>query len=315
MNGNSNDDYLSRANRAFKGKPVGEVMSRVRAIIAPSNMPSGEQETLAQQALDALRNMERPTPTQLAALELVIRLMRPVPLSKNGELEELDEDTTPEFAGWDKFRTSVKPYLYSVGRIDLLPQESIGTGFLVTDSLLVTNKHVLNQLSKGTEQLEKGQAVIRFHYEYGVPEDDNSDANIIEVVAIHPSLDIALLRVETQKFSEVRQPLSVDEKGVEAGDSIVVIGYPFKDARNPLFLNALFGDKCGVKRAALGEVMGTGGQSIYHDCSTTGGNSGSPVLSMKGAQVVGLHRDGYFLYRNEAVNGSSLSAFVQQYVK
>ena len=127
--------------------------------------------------------------------------MRPVPLSKNGEFVELDDELVPEFAGWDEFRTSVKPYLYSVGRIDLLPQESVGTGFLVSDSMIVTNKHVLNQLSKGTGQLEKGQAVIRFHYEYGVPEGDKSDANIIEVVAIHPSLDIALLRVEPQEFS------------------------------------------------------------------------------------------------------------------
>jgi endonuclease G len=57
-------------------------------------------------------------------------------------------------------------------------------------------------------------------------------------------------------------------------------------------------------------VIGTGTSSLYHDCSTLGGNSGSPVLSLADASVVALHRDGYFTYRNEAVDGASLGAFV-----
>jgi hypothetical protein len=32
---------------------------------------------------------------------------------------------------------------------------------------------------------------------------------------------------------------------------------------------------------------------------------------MKTGRVVGLHRDGYFLYRNEAVDGASLDAFIR----
>jgi S1-C subfamily serine protease len=306
---------LERAERAFKGLPVTEVMQRVRAIIGPSAMPSTEQGQLAQQALDALRNMQRPTPMQLSALELVIRLMRPAPLSKAGMLEDVDEDIKPNFNHWPRFRELVAPYLYSVGRINLLPNEGVGTGFLVSDSLLVTNKHVLNQLSRGTGVLERGQAVVRFRFEYGSTDPGDLDADITGVEAIHETLDIALLRLSPQTMTSGRRVLELDDAPAAVGQQVAAVGYPFKDSRNPLFVPGIFGaDRLGVKRAAVGEIVKVGAQSVYHDCSTLGGNSGSPLFAMETARVVGLHCEGFFLYRNEAVDGASLRDFVRQHV-
>ena len=57
-------------------------------------------------------------------------------------------------------------FLYSIGRIDLISGKGVGTGFLISKSLLVTNKHVLDVLSYGTNRLEKGQAIVRFREEY-----------------------------------------------------------------------------------------------------------------------------------------------------
>ena len=75
---------------------------------------------------------------------------------------------------------------------------------------------------------------------------------------------------------------------------------------------AVFGTKFGVKRAALGEVLdGSGTPTLFHDCSTLGGNSGSPVFAVATGRVVGIHRSGFFMYRNEAVDGGSLDAFVR----
>jgi endonuclease G len=303
--------YLARAARAFHNKPIGEVLEKIKAIVGPGNMPPIEQSKLAEQAITRMQGGKKPTPKQLAALEFVIRLMRPVPLSQEGVLANLQPDVSPSFPDWPAFQESVKPHLYSIGRIDLLPKEGIGTGFLVSDGIVVTNKHVLDVLSKGTGVLEKGQGVVRFKFEAGIA-DDEEPTKITGVVAVHDALDIALLKVEKQKFTKARKALTVDPKPVENGHPVVAIGYPFDDSkRNPLFISALFGGKFGVKRAAPGEVTSTGPQSIYHDCSTLGGNSGSPVLSMKSALVVGLHRDGYFLYRNEAVDGASLNKFIQ----
>jgi len=195
-----------------------------------------------------------------------------------------------------------------------LPKEGVGTGFLVSDSVLVTNKHVLDILSKGTGVLEKGQAIVRFKFEAGSA-DDETPTSITGVVAVHDELDIALLKVAKQKFTKIRMPLTLDHTPVGVGDPVAAIGYPFDDSkRNPLFVSALFSGKFGVKRAAPGEVSDIGTRSIYHDCSTLGGNSGSPILSLKTASVIGLHRDGYFLYRNEAVDGASLTKFVQSHL-
>lgn len=307
--------YLARATRAFQSQPVGQVLDRIKAIVGPNNMPPMEQSKLAEKALERLQNGKKPTAKQLAALEFVIRLMRPVPMSRAGTLDNLSKEVAPSFPDWPKFQKSVKPLLYSVGRIDLWPKESVGTGFLVSDGVLVTNKHVLDQLSKGTGTLEKGQAVVRFKYEFGSP-DDETPVNLTGVLAVHDELDIALLKIEKQKFSDAWQPLALDPSPVEGGHAVVAIGYPFDDSkRNPLFISALFENKFGVKRAAPGEVSHLGRQTIFHDCSTLGGNSGSPILSMKTARVVGLHRDGYFLYRNEAVDGASLNEFVQPHLK
>jgi V8-like Glu-specific endopeptidase len=303
--------YLARAARAFQNKPVGVILERIKAIVGPSNMPPIEQSKLAEEALERMQNGKRPTPKQLAALEFVIRLMRPVPLSQEGALEALEPKVAPSFPDWGGFQTSVKPHLYSVGRIDLFPNEGVGTGWLVSDSVLVTNRHVLDVISKGIGALEQGQAVVRFKHESGIP-DDEEPANITGVLAVHEELDVALLTIDKQTFTDTRKPLEVDTAPVEAGHPVVAVGYPFDDSkRNPLFINALFKGTFGVKRAAPGEVSGLGARSIFHDCSTLGGNSGSPIFSMKTGRVVGLHRDGYFLYRNEAVDGASLDEFIR----
>lgn len=307
--------YLARATRAFRHKPIREIFDEIKAIVGPANMPPVQQAKLAEAALERLRNGDAPTKKQVEALEFVIRLMRPAPLSKEGQLAPLGPTVAPAFPDWANFQKSVKPFLYSVGRIDIAPKQSVGTGFLVSDGVLVTNRHVLDVLSKGTGVLGKGQAVVRFKFEAGLP-DDEEPVNITGVVATHDELDIALLKVDKQQFTKTRKPLALDTKPVEAGHPVVALGYPLDDpARNPLFINALFGGKFGVKRAAPGEVSGLGEQSIYHDCSTLGGNSGSPILSMKTGRVVGLHRDGFFVVRNEAVDGASLGKFVKPHLK
>jgi S1-C subfamily serine protease len=306
--------YLARATRAFQNKPVGVILERIKAIVGPGNMPPIEQSKLAEEALERMQNGKRPTPRQLAALEFVIRLMRPVPLSQEGALDALDPKVAPSFPDWGGFQTSVKPHLYSVGRIDLWPKEGVGTGWLVSDSVMVTNRHVLDVLSKGTGALEQGQAVVRFKFEAGIPDEDEP-ANITGVLAVHEELDVALLTIDKQTFNDTRKPLEVDTAPVEEGHPVVAVGYPFDDSkRNPLFISALFNGTFGVKRAAPGEVAGRGPRSIFHDCSTLGGNSGSPIFSMKTGRVVGLHRDGYFLYRNEAVDGASLDEFIRPHI-
>jgi S1-C subfamily serine protease len=305
---------LQRAERTLQQYSVDRILNKVRAIIGPSNMPPTEQGRLAQEALDQMRAMKKPTAEQLIALEYVIRLMRPAPLSRAGTLDKVDPELAEAFPGWQSFTEVVKPYIYSIGCIDsLATKKSIGTGFLVAKDLLATNRHVLDQLSCGTNQLQKGQGVVYFGREYGVA-DKQGRADIITVVAVHDSLDIALLGIENGANAPARSPLATETEPVKEGDPVVAIGYPFDDpVRNPIFIDPLFGGKFGVKRAAPGEVLKLGSESVFHDCSTLGGNSGSPILSMKTARLIGLHRDGFFMYRNEAVDANSVDQFVRQH--
>jgi len=304
------DSLRERAERAFQQNPIANFQNRVRAIIGPA---AAQVQEAAQEAIDALNNGDKPTPMQLAALELAIRTMRPAPLSKNRELPDLEPDIASNFADWEDFRGSVKPFLYSIGRIDMISGKGVGTGFLISDNLLVTNKHVLDVISYGTNLLQKGQAIVRFREEYNSPTE--KAVGIIGVVAVHPTLDMSLLRIEDRTFEDERRPLTIDTEEMKRGQAVVAVGYPFEDkVRNPLFVSALFGDRFGVKRAAPGEIIGASGQAIFHDCSTLGGNSGSPILSMDKTRVVGVHCEGIFMYRNEAVNGQSLSDFVNPHL-
>jgi S1-C subfamily serine protease len=303
---------LDRATRALgTAATIGDAFQRVRAIIGPLNFPQGE--ALAQEAMEQLRKGIVPTPEQRVALETVVKALRPSVLSEKGKLTDLPvpEKQTPEALDrWQQFRTVFEPYLYSVGRIDRVGTPAdvpLASGFLIAKDLLVTNKHVLASLSADTMTLQKGQAVVRFGQEYQVVPDPAPVA-ITGVRHVDPSLDIAVLEVDP-----VASPaLVLAEKNLKTGAGVAVVGYPQQDTRNPVFTRSIFLDKYKVKRVAPGEIVGAGDHAIHHDCSTLGGNSGSPVVDLESGAVVGLHYDGrLFLFRNEAVDAASLYGVLQ----
>lgn len=316
------NELRARADRTFTGQRVEDAVAKVRAIVGLPHIPDSER--LAQAALDKLRARppQRPTATELAALELVIRMMRPAPLSRNGELEPLPSRpgtntyNSELAAQWDDFRVRVRPYLYSIGRLDRTQGQDpeIGTGFLVGQNTVLTNRHVLGLLSYGAEALEEGQAVVKFHQESGMT--DPEPVPVVGVVAVHPTLDLALLRIA------LPAPLAVpefDPAPPSTGAAIAAIGYPLKDSRNPLFADAVFGSPYGpgygVKRGALGEIIGMACESFFHDCSTLGGNSGSPVFSLASGRIIGVHFSGFFMYRNEAIVAAEAARFVREAVR
>lgn len=299
---------LARAQRAFGGQPVETAVAKVRAIIGPVRLPVSQEDAAA--AMEALRHGQEPTARQLAALEFVVRLMRAAVYSRGGQLDGLPPFNAYEpgtVERWDHFRELVAPRLYSIGRIDRADGESLGTGFVVAPGLMVTNRHVATAFSFGSDKLEKGQAVVRFGQERGRTDAEDPVA-IVSIVEIHPRLDMALLRIDDPRD---RPPLEIETAEVEEGIAVAAIGYPFEDKRSPLFVDAIYQGGYGVKRASPGEVLERSNETIvYHDCSTLGGNSGSPVLSQDTARVVGLHASGFFMYRNEAVAGAKLGEFV-----
>ncbi len=316
----SDERLFGRAQRTFGDLRVDQAVAKVRAIIGLPAVPDSEKA--AQSALDKLSTgRERPTAIELAALEFVIRMMRPAPLSRHGQLDPLPSKPgssvyQPDVTmAWDGFRNSGSRLLYSIGRLDRTsgrdPQE--GTGFLVAGDLVLTNHHVVSKLSNGADEIDEGMVVIRFYQEYQGPEPVPS-CPIVKVVAIHPTLDMALLQVKLPN-ADARPALTFDTRALPPHLLVGAIGYPFKDDRNPLFVEAIYQGRYGVKRGAIGELMDAREHFVFHDCSTLGGNSGSPVLALDTGGVIALHFTGEFMYRNQAVAAADITQFVRDVTK
>ena len=84
-----------------------------------------------------------------------------------------------------------------------------------------------------------------------------------------------------------------------------MIGYPAWDGRrnDPEPMRRIFADIYNVKRLQPGEISGAAPASfeLLHDCSTLGGNSGSPVVDLETHRVLGLHVGGRYLENSHAI--------------
>jgi endonuclease G len=203
----------------------------------------------------------------------------------------------------------------SIGRVEV-PNSLLfpyaGTGFVVGDGLLMTNRHVAQLFSQGLG-LEivytAGDAAVGFGRE-AEPENDSAALTVSKVELVHPYWDMALLRVEGL---EPCQPLTLSTRSPEAsiGRDVVVIGYPALDPRNDVALQyQIFGKLFNVKRLQPGVLRPMAEirsfenvvNALTHDASTLGGNSGSAVLDAKTGEVVALHFAGEYLKANYAVS-------------
>lgn len=213
-------------------------------------------------------------------------------------------------------RENIERAILSVGRIELPHHPRVpygGTGFVVGEGLVMTNRHVAALFARGVGQralgFEQGQsAALDLEAERGSRQ--THLLTVSEVVMIHPYWDMALLRVTG--LPEQARPLALSVQPPEelADRTVVVIGYPAQDPRNNVDLqNRIFGGVYEVKRMQPGKLLvreaiesyGRDVLAVTHDCSTLGGNSGSVVIDASTGHAVGLHFAGIYLRANYAV--------------
>ena len=227
-------------------------------------------------------------------------------------------DTPPapfKHLGKKSARARIQAALPAIGRVELPDHPSLpygGTGFVVGDDLLMTNRHVAELFATGlgreTLSFIPGQsAAVDFLRERDRP--DSLMFQIGRVAIVHPYWDMALLVVDGLT-SVTPLSLSTAPPGDLRERDVVVVGYPALDPRNAVDVqNRIFAGVFNVKRLQPGRLrdvesirsFGHPVAAVTHDSSTLGGNSGSAVVDVKTGEVVGLHFAGVYLEANYAV--------------
>jgi glutamyl endopeptidase len=249
-------------------------------------------------------------PEEEAGFESIVRLReRPALLVRNDNFPAPPER-------WRRlqtdFRSDICGRLPCSGRIDRRPGEMVGTGFVVAEDLVMTNKHVICLFADRSpeetgpwEIHSSAQPSIDFKVEYG--ETAVRRFPVVEIVAVHPKLDIALLRIAG---ATPPQPIKLAGSAPDTSNTLEIyaVGYPWTDndpenKTPPEVIEAIYGDIFQVKRLQPGEFnsMFAAYGAFSHDCSTLGGNSGSCIVDLKNNKVIGIHFKGSYRQANYAI--------------
>lgn len=305
-------DRVRRGYGSLGPDALRDALGLHKAIVGPARLD-------VEEATEALRLFLAGNPLtegQELALALALRALRPGLVVAAGDIEPLPDRCAPSFPNWSAFTGRLRPHLRAIGRIDgpgapgsLVPY---GTGFLITPELLVTNRHVVHELTLGTGKLAPGRATVNFSWEHQQPL--TATIAIQSVHRFDPTgpLDLAVLKLATP-WGTQDQCLRFGKALAASDDTLAVVGYPAEASeRNPAFVPEVFPHHLGIKRVSPGQVsLRMIGQPIFcHDASTLGGSSGSPVLSLADATILGVHCGGKFLDANEAIDASVAAAWL-----
>jgi hypothetical protein len=211
-------------------------------------------------------------------------------------------------------RAGIRSAISRVGRVEVnghLNLDWVGTGFLVGPDVIMTNRHVAVEFARrdGAGWSFKSGMSSRLDFREEMGSAIPLEFAVTEIIGVHEDHDLALLRVQSTSLDgqDLPDPLPVaaDVRPEVADRQVYVIGYPAWDGRRnePEPMRRIFMDIYNVKRLQPGQIVAFSWESgrVQHDCSTLGGNSGSPVLSLDDHRVVGLHFGGRYSVGNFAV--------------
>lgn len=324
----SADERLERVSRRLQASP--ELAEAVRRAIAEDRVPRAPGGEHTETVRESVAHDRAPLESLgIDFLEAIVqRVGRPPLLIRNDavELEPLDDFP----AGTDEQIKGVESFVKSVGRVEFLNHSMAwaGTGWVIAEDngtrVVATNRHVAELVARRTFSgagtfLRSPTSGVRygvnldFKEEVASRPDEARPFEVREVVYLADSAspDVALLRIAGD---DLPSALPLAEAEAEPGDLVAIIGYPAFDSRNNLDDQAFyFRDLYDVKRFAPGKVLqGLSGRTILtHDCTTLGGNSGSPLIRVTDRTVIGLHFAGIYGKENSAVGAATLRALLR----
>lgn len=247
---------------------------------------------------------------------IVMRRERPV-LAIKSNVTRLEFVDPAESEIWRERLKSAEAVLAqaipAVGRINLVGSDAdwIGTGWLVADDKIVTNRHVADHFA-----VRKGDD-FTFKMGYGrrisadvdfLEEIDNSDELVFRLVRpLHiedaTGPDVAFFKIDVVSGNaRIAQPIPLASR-IVSEINVATIGYPAYDSRipEPELMERIYGKIYNKKRLAPGRISRVEALRVLHDCTTLGGNSGSAVIDLETGAAIGLHFSGSFLRTNFAV--------------
>jgi subtilisin family serine protease len=345
-------DAIESARQYLQGDGGSELEEAVGKMVETTPAPSAERDFVLDSVrsfVDEMRTGVVRTPKGRLGLEALILLKgRPALRVRQGGVDEED----PRAEQWGapiymlKSGSRFKERMDAVGRIDL-DGVHLGTGYVVGDCLVLTNRHVLQLIAYPTPQrnlptqwiLKDGQCCIDFAEEPSALT-TASKFNILEVVQAGPlhinfeaidlkKPDFALLRVEARSWSvnnalPVPLELSRTPGWMDPDKPVAIVGYPARQATLPRApdgsvdrqgldrLLALFGADYGTKFFSPGRMKVSPAEvpiTSFHDATTLGGSSGSLVVTIDAPlRAVGLHFGGAWRSENYAHSLAQLLA-------
>jgi V8-like Glu-specific endopeptidase len=252
--------------------------------------------------------------TERIAVEAVFHLIaRPAILVQNGAFAFAPERWT---APLRQERDAITANLPGIGALERTVSgvtELVGTAFLCAPGIAMTNRHVLQTFalnSAATWTFAAGyKAALNCAREKG--RTARVAFSVKELIGAHPDpeIDLALLRVapKAETGETLPQPLTISKAKPDPIEQrqVYIVGYPKVDEQHtpPEVLARIFSGIYGVKRLQPGFTLSFDNDSrdVKHDCSTLGGNSGSPLIDLAANQVIGLHYFGIYKKVNNAV--------------
>jgi uncharacterized caspase-like protein len=200
-----------------------------------------------------------------------------------------------------------------------------GTGFVVGDGLVLTTSDVLRMVAEPIEGAYRLQADARLQFvcDEGDGTKPSFEGEVKEILAVdfliearalvdgYPfkvfpmtsiqdlpagldrgAVGLALLRVDTlgKPWPKALRLAKVPPPGAPLGKRLCALGYPQLDRRYP-GLSAPFKDR--LKWLSPGTTAHIDGPIIFHDCRTSNGSSGSPVVDLETGLVAGIQVQGF----------------------
>lgn len=228
------------------------------------------------------------------------------------EIEQLQQEQAMPAMVLNRYRNSVC-YIYGLydvafpGKKPVLRVRISGTGFVVAEGLLVTNRHVAEPWygdtdsddlikSGATPQLEK---LVAFFPGFSTPVD-------ITPIVWSAEGDLAVLRIQDSRAVRHLRPIPLADAPSNPGELVAVVGYPMgvlgMVAKSPEAVYqrlAYRHDDIGAANelaalslirpsATYGHLGDVVGDKLIYDAPTAHGGSGGPVFNSQG-QVIGVN--------------------------